>query len=170
MQAIDVLKDKIKEKGGDLGDKEFNKIMLSHGSKMGLDPKKGEKTQSRTKVMDKIKIKGAKKGEVGRVGSGRFNRSFAMEKEKKMSGMTDKEFNKNRQRGGFKSDRGPPRGGEQRGGGFKRGGDRGAFGSGARGGFGGNRGGNRGGSRGGDRGGSRGGNRGGDRGRNRGRK
>ena len=44
MAAIDVLKDKIKAGNGDLEEKEFNKIMLSHGSKMGLDPKKGEKT------------------------------------------------------------------------------------------------------------------------------
>ena len=36
-------------------EKEFNKIMLSHGSKMGIDAVKGEKSQSRTKVMDKIK-------------------------------------------------------------------------------------------------------------------
>lgn len=74
-----MLKDKIKSSGGDLEEKEFNKIMLSHGSKQGLDPKKGEKTASRTKVMDKIKTKekpfpSAKKGDQGRVGAGRFNR------------------------------------------------------------------------------------------------
>jgi predicted ATP-dependent Lon-type protease len=133
LEAIDVLKDKIKSSGGDVEEKEFNKIMLSHGSKEGLDPAKGEKTASRTKVMDKIKTKpgdksGVKKGEQGRIGQGRFNRQFAMEKEKKMSGMTDKEFSKNRARGGFKS--GPSsrggapsgRGGPSRGGPPSRGG------------------------------------------------
>lgn len=34
---------------------------MMSGSKMGLDPKKGEKTKSRTKVLDKIKGKDAKK-------------------------------------------------------------------------------------------------------------
>jgi|TARA_B110000285_G_C15097962_1_gene603235 hypothetical protein len=34
---------------------------MMSGSKMGLDPKKGEKTKSRTKVLDKIKGKVAKK-------------------------------------------------------------------------------------------------------------
>ena len=88
--------------------------MYSHASKEGIDPKSGEKTASRTKVMDKIKTKDraaekaqpvgtAKKGETGRQGEGRFNRQFAMEKDKKMSGMTDSEFNKNRARGGFKN-------------------------------------------------------------------
>jgi hypothetical protein len=42
--------------------------MLSHGSKMGIDPKKGEKTQTKTKVLDKLKapFPSAKKGEAGR--------------------------------------------------------------------------------------------------------
>jgi rRNA-processing protein EBP2 len=76
MAAIDVLKDRIKAGNGDVEEKEFNKIMLSHGSKMGIDAVKGEKSQSRTKVMDKIKtpIPQAKKGEPGRVGTGRFNK------------------------------------------------------------------------------------------------
>jgi len=41
MDAINTLKDKIKEKGGDLDDKEFNKIMTSVGSKSGVDTVKG---------------------------------------------------------------------------------------------------------------------------------
>jgi hypothetical protein len=63
--------------------------MLTHGSKQGLDPKKGEKTQSRDKVIKQIKGTGGKKdsekkdmpdfanvkkGEQGRMGAGRFNR------------------------------------------------------------------------------------------------
>lgn len=46
----------MKQSGGDLSEKEVNKIMMS-GSQMGIDPKKGEKTKSRTKVLDKIKGK-----------------------------------------------------------------------------------------------------------------
>ena len=41
--AINVLKDKIKA-GDEVGDKEFNKIMMTTGSKAGLDPAKGQKT------------------------------------------------------------------------------------------------------------------------------
>lgn len=78
---------------------------------MGLDPKKGEKTKNRTKVLDKIKGKDghksksdsfeipfgkAKKGEEGRKGTGRFNREFAIENQKRMTGMTDKEIERNR--------------------------------------------------------------------------
>jgi hypothetical protein len=50
------LKERIKTTGGNIDEKEVNKIMLS-GSQMGLDPKKGEKTKNRTKVLDKIKGK-----------------------------------------------------------------------------------------------------------------
>lgn len=50
MAAIDTLKTKIQE-GKDVGEKEFNSIMMKQGSKMGLDPKKGEKTKERTKVI-----------------------------------------------------------------------------------------------------------------------
>jgi hypothetical protein len=46
LTAIDTLKDKIKS-GADVGDKEFNTIMMNQGSKMGLDPSKGEKTKSK---------------------------------------------------------------------------------------------------------------------------
>lgn len=46
LTAIDTLKTKIKS-GADVGDKEFSKIMLNQGSKMGLDPAKGEKTKSK---------------------------------------------------------------------------------------------------------------------------
>jgi hypothetical protein len=38
MEAINTLKDKIKKQGGDIDDKDFNKIMMSKGSKMGMDP------------------------------------------------------------------------------------------------------------------------------------
>ena len=71
------MKEKIRSNNGDLDDKEFDKIMLQDGSKMGQDPKKGTKTGERTRVIDQIK--GAKKGEAGRVGSGRFNRAFDKE-------------------------------------------------------------------------------------------
>ena len=102
------------------------------GSQMGLDPKKGEKTKSRTKVLDKIKGKdgskggvpfgNAKKGEEGRVGKGRFNREFAMEQERRMSGMSEKEFNRHKTKNGFKSgDRDQKKGGFQGGKGFKGG-------------------------------------------------
>lgn len=50
MNAIDILKTQIKEKG-DVDDKEFKKIMLNSGSKQGLDPIKGEKTKSKNKVI-----------------------------------------------------------------------------------------------------------------------
>ena len=53
MAAIDTLKDRIKTTGGDIEEKEVNKIMLS-GSQMGLDPKKGEKTKkSHLKISSK---------------------------------------------------------------------------------------------------------------------
>lgn len=146
--AIDTLKTRIRTEGGDIDEKEVNKIM-STGSQMGLDPKKGEKTKSKTKVLDKIKGKvkdlekkdsksvpfgKAKKGESGREGSGRFNREFAMEREKRMSGMTDKEFDRHKTNTGFKSSkddrgsapiargRGGGRGGGSRGGSPSRGG------------------------------------------------
>jgi hypothetical protein len=51
--AIETLKTKIKE-GKDVGNKEFNNIMMS-GSKMGIEPKKGEKTKSTSKVINQIK-------------------------------------------------------------------------------------------------------------------
>ena len=46
MNAIGVLKDKIKT-GADVGDKEFNSIMMTSASKMGIEPKKGEKTKNK---------------------------------------------------------------------------------------------------------------------------
>ena len=52
--------------------------MLRDGSKSGLDPAKGGKTQSKVKVIDQIK--GVKKGEPGRAGAGRFNREFDKER------------------------------------------------------------------------------------------
>ena len=64
MKAIDTLKEKIRGTNGDLEEKEFDKIMLSDGSKMGQDPKKGSKTGERVRVIDQIK--GVKKGEAGR--------------------------------------------------------------------------------------------------------
>ena len=50
INAINILKDKIKS-GDDVGDKEFNNIMMTSASKMGLDPKKGEKTKTKTTVI-----------------------------------------------------------------------------------------------------------------------
>jgi len=50
MNAIGILKDKIKS-GADVGDKEFNSIMMSSASKMGTEPMKGEKTKSKTTVI-----------------------------------------------------------------------------------------------------------------------
>ena len=55
MKAINELKERIKEKGGDVTDKEFDKIMKQSGSKQGLDPEKGKRTEKRTSVMDQIK-------------------------------------------------------------------------------------------------------------------
>lgn len=72
------MKDKIRASGGDLGDQEFEKIMLRDGSKSGLDPAKGGKTQTKVKVIDQIK--GVRKGEPGRAGAGRFNREFDKER------------------------------------------------------------------------------------------
>ena len=43
MKAISELKSKIKEKGGDIDEKEFKSIMMKTGSKAGLDHQKGEK-------------------------------------------------------------------------------------------------------------------------------
>lgn len=56
MKAIDELKEKVRG-GQDVGDKEFNKIMMTTGSKMGLDPKSGEKTKSsnRATAIERIK-------------------------------------------------------------------------------------------------------------------
>lgn len=76
--------------------------MKKNASKQGLDPEKGKRTERKVSVMDQIKMKGrkdrkggasgedgqmpafprARRGEEGRVGKGRFNRSFAMEKAK----------------------------------------------------------------------------------------
>lgn len=119
MNAIDELKSKIKEKGGDMSDKDFDKIMKQKGSKQGLDPEKGKRTERRTNVLDQIKNKGqkpgttqdaapffakAKKGEAGRVGAGRFNRQFAMEKEKLLQGNDkNKPSDASRTNNGFKS-------------------------------------------------------------------
>jgi len=62
--------------------------MLQDGSNMGQDPKKGSKTGERVKVIDQIKR--AKKGETGRVGSGRFNTAYDKEYQKKLTGLNDK--------------------------------------------------------------------------------
>lgn len=51
IKAIDELKTDIRA-GKELTDKDFNKIMMNTGSKHGLDPKKGEKTRSSTKIID----------------------------------------------------------------------------------------------------------------------
>jgi len=80
MAAIGVLKDQIKS-GANVGDKEFNSIMMKSGSQMGLDPKKGEKTKNKSSVIGQIKgqkpvapksdmpnFAKAKKGEKGRLG------------------------------------------------------------------------------------------------------
>jgi hypothetical protein len=52
LKAIDTLKEKIRGTNGDIDDKEFDKIMMTDGSKMGQDPKKGSKTGERVKVID----------------------------------------------------------------------------------------------------------------------
>ena len=109
MNAINILKDKIKS-GANVGDKEFNSIMMSSGSKMGLDPRKGEKTKSKQTVIGQIKgqkplkempnFAKAKRGESGRVGGGRFNRELAFERHEKTgskNGYKDKKGSK----GGF---------------------------------------------------------------------
>jgi len=41
MDAIEAIKDKIKEKGGDMDNKDFDKIMKEVGSKSGVDTAKG---------------------------------------------------------------------------------------------------------------------------------
>ena len=71
------MKEKIRSTNGEVGDKDFDKIMMKEGSKSGLEPGKGGKTESRQKVIDQIK--GVKKGETGRAGSGRFNRAYDKE-------------------------------------------------------------------------------------------
>jgi len=80
LNAIGTLKEKIKQSGGDIEEKEFDRIMSKEGSKQGVDPRKGAKPENRTSVIDQIKFSSAKKGEKGRLGTGRFNREFAMEK------------------------------------------------------------------------------------------
>jgi len=110
--AIDELKEKIKKSGGDIETKEFDKIMLKTGSKEGLDPAKGQKTKERVKVVDQIKNKQApapfaraKKGEAGRLGKGRFNREFAVQKEKVLNGEAVEQkpdFKKGQHQGGRK--------------------------------------------------------------------
>ena len=62
--------------------------MLQDGSKVGQDPRKGGATEKRVKVIDQIKS--AKKGEAGRSGTGRFNRAFDKEHQKRMSDLNDK--------------------------------------------------------------------------------
>lgn len=119
MNAINELKQKIREKGGDLGEKDFDKIMKQSASRQGLDPEKGKRTERRVSVMDQIKFKGkkaptagdegrpsfpkAQRGEAGRVGQGRFNRQFAMEKAKLMQGSQAKPSDASRTNNGFKS-------------------------------------------------------------------
>lgn len=51
MAAIGELKEKIREKGNNMEDKDFDKIMRTTASKVGLDPKKGEKTKKRVDVV-----------------------------------------------------------------------------------------------------------------------
>ena len=82
--------------------------MMSHGSKQGLDPQKGQKTKQRQTVVNQIKsaFPKAKKGEQGRVGGGRFNRQVAY----------DRQNGPDRAKAGFKPNRGG-RGGGYRGGG-----------------------------------------------------
>jgi hypothetical protein len=43
LNAIGTLKDKIRKSGGDIEEKEFDRIMSKEGSKVGLDPRKGQK-------------------------------------------------------------------------------------------------------------------------------
>lgn len=52
--AIDTLKEKIKS-GDNIGDKEFNSIMMAQGSKSGQDHKKGDKPQKKATAIDQIK-------------------------------------------------------------------------------------------------------------------
>lgn len=91
MAAIGELKEKIREKGHNMEDKDFDKIMRTTASKVGLDPKKGEKTKKRTDVLSQIKntpnpFPKAKKGERGRIGEGRFNRQVQQERDIKSTG------------------------------------------------------------------------------------
>ena len=124
VNAIEELKKAVRAKQGDVSEKEFDKIMKKNASKQGLDPEKGKRTEKRVSVMDQIKMRGkrdqtrspsdnqmpvfprAKKGEEGRVSTGRFNRSFAMEKMKLLSGGSKdakQPSDKSRTNNGFKS-------------------------------------------------------------------
>ena len=104
MEAIEAIKKTVREKG-EIDDKEFDKIMKSKGSKEGLDPEKGQKTKARDgNTLDKakaIQYPKARKGEQGRVGAGRFNRSFAQEKAK-LTGTEDPSMSVKRKGGNFK--------------------------------------------------------------------
>ena len=80
IEAIEELKKTVREKG-DVNDKEFDKIMRNTGSKAGLDQVKGERRsksegKGKEKVLDQVKrdYPKVRKGEHGRVGTGRFNR------------------------------------------------------------------------------------------------
>jgi len=95
MNAIDELKKAVREKQGDVGEKEFDRIMKKSASRQGLDPEKGKRTHRKESVMDQVRggkrdksgaggpesgspsYPTARRGEEGRVGEGRFNRSFA---------------------------------------------------------------------------------------------
>ena len=128
---------------------------MKSGSKAGLDTEKGQRSTPKTKAIDQVKaIPRVKKGEAGRIGSGRFNKNFeanrdemrAKDQAKKVGGGFKRD-DKGRDggfrgrgvrgsdrgrgfRGGRGSDRGGFRGsrGSARGGGFK---GRGSFGSGS---------------------------------------
>lgn len=87
MEAINILKQKIKD-GKEVGDKEFNSIMLSNASKSGLDQQKGTRPNfKKQSAIGQIKQQNpfpkAKKGETGRIGKGRFNRTIAQERSEK---------------------------------------------------------------------------------------
>lgn len=146
MNAIEELKKAVREKQGDVGEKEFDRIMKKNASRQGLDPEKGKRTQRKESVMDQIRNKGgkrdgrsapggpdsgspsfprARRGEEGRVGEGRFNRSFAMEKMKLLQGAQQgKPSDASRTNNGFKSrfkGGNNSRGGNPKGGNFKGG-------------------------------------------------
>ena len=157
LAAIEKLKSTVREKGGDVTEKEFDKIMKT-GSKAGLDTEKGQRSKPSTKVIDQVKaIPRVKKGEAGRIGSGRFNKDFeatrAEMREKAQAKKVGGGFKREERDGGFRGGRGGGRGGFRGGrsdsedSGFRgsRGGFRGSRGSDRGGGFRGRRGSSRGG-------------------------
>lgn len=60
--------------------------MMKHGSKQGLDQSKGTRPERRQKIIDSIKSAQKAKNTEGRVGKGRFNAAFAMEKQARLEG------------------------------------------------------------------------------------